>query len=91
MPSFCIMTARVAMNHHFDLGGLREHVERRDRFDSEFLLQFAKIARERGRIARNINQRSGCKIDNRLSCARAKAGGWRIDDQGRFSAGPGRS
>ena len=55
------------MNDDFDLSGLREHVERRDRFDSKSFLQFAKIARERGRIARNINYGCRCKIDNSLA------------------------
>ena len=43
------------MHRNFDLGGLREHVERCDRFDAEFLVQFIEIARERRRIARDLN------------------------------------
>jgi hypothetical protein len=35
----------------FDLGGLREHVERRRRVDRKFLLQLSQITRECRRIA----------------------------------------
>src|SRR5262249_5204657 len=42
--------------HYFDLGCLRKHVEGRDRFDLKSSLQIAQIARQRGRVARDINQ-----------------------------------
>jgi len=42
---------QLQMRGDFDLGGLREHVERRDRLDHEFLLQISQIARECRRIA----------------------------------------
>lgn len=34
------LTSALQMHHHFDLGSLRKHVERRNRFDGEFPVQF---------------------------------------------------
>ncbi len=47
---------RAQVDCDLDLGGLREHVERRDGFDREPLLQLTQIAREGGRITRDVNE-----------------------------------
>ena len=50
-PETVISSLIVKVRCYFDLGGLRKHVERRDRFDDELILQLSQIARECRRIA----------------------------------------
>ena len=68
------------MHGDLDLSRLWEHVHRCHRLDRESFLQFREIARQRGRIAGNVNERCRNKIDNHFSNLRAQSHGWRIDD-----------
>src|SRR2546423_7573280 len=52
------------MRHHFDLSGLREHVEGGDRDDAEVRLQLGQVAAEGRRIAGDVDQRCGRGLDN---------------------------
>ena len=70
------------MNDNFDFRSLREHVERRDRFDGKFLVQILQIARQRWRIAGNVNQCFRREISYGLANAFGESRcGW-IDDEG---------
>src|SRR5437879_13119733 len=70
----------LQLHDHFDFRGLRKHVERRDGFDFELLLQLSEIARKSGWITRNINQRRRREIDNHLPSVRAQTDRRRIDN-----------
>ena len=71
----------MKMNDNFDFRSLRKHVERRDRFDGKFLVQILQIARQRWRIAGNVNQCFRREISYRLANSFGESRcGW-IDDQ----------
>ena len=46
---------RLEMGEHFDLGGLRKHIQRCDRIDRELRLQVFQIASKSRGVARNVN------------------------------------
>jgi hypothetical protein len=54
------------MHGHFDLGGLWEHLERRDRFDREFVVELFQIARQRRRIAGELMRVAGARSTTAL-------------------------
>ena len=49
------------MREGFDLGGLRKHVERGHALERELAAKIGEIARQRRRIARDVEQR-GCRM-----------------------------
>ena len=76
-------SAACKMRDDFDLGGLREHVEGRDRDDREALLQFRDVAGQSRWIARNVDHRARRGIENGAAHFGGEAGGGRIDNQRR--------
>src|SRR6266576_3671078 len=75
---------RVKVHQHFDFCCLREHVERRDRLDNEFLVQLFQVARQCRRIARHVNQCFRREIAYRLANSFGESRcRWIDDDCGR--------
>src|SRR4029079_14433640 len=71
----------LKMCHCFDLSCLWKHVERGNRIEREFRVQFLQIPRQRGRIAGNVNQRGWREIENRVAHFFRQPNGGRIDNK----------
>ena len=71
------------MGEHFDLGRLREHVERRDALESECRPEIGQVAGEGRWIARDVKERCNRIPAQDLAHFRTQTGRRRIDDYSR--------